>query len=156
MPASRERERAQEKAYRWLVYRPRTEYEIASRLKAAGFGQEIVTEVLEVLKKQKLVDDWDYALRWIRWRMRSKPRGKDLLYRELVSKGIAPSTANSAVQTISAEEEFEAALQLFKDRLEKGAGVEKTVRHLMRRGFPAPVVYRVYQRLKGGKPSQET
>ena len=79
------------KAYclRLLSLRSRSEHEIEARLKEKGYSAGTKKLILDLLKKNGLIDDLKFAGEWIDSRMRSNPKGKKALRIELVNKGIS-------------------------------------------------------------------
>ncbi|MCK5328249.1 MAG: RecX family transcriptional regulator, partial [Candidatus Latescibacteria bacterium] len=73
----------------YLSFRPRTVKEVRDKLREKDYKETIVQETIVLLKRLGLLDDRDFAARWIAERVRLKPRGRRLLFSELLKKGIA-------------------------------------------------------------------
>jgi len=99
-----ERQQAHETALRLLAYRPRSEAELRSRLARRGRPPGVIQETVERLREQGLLDDDAFARYWVDARQQSSPRGRRLLRRELLAKGIAVEKAAQAVATVAEEE----------------------------------------------------
>jgi len=96
--------RCREAAIRFLGYRPRSESELRDRLTKRGFNAEIITEVINRLKEQGLVDDAAFARFWTENRESFRPRSQTLTRRELKQKGLAEDVIDQAVGGINDEE----------------------------------------------------
>lgn len=91
--------RLMSKAGRVLARRPHSRAEVATKL-----GDSTQTDdVLDRLSELGLIDDADFARRWVQ--ERSSRRGRRALLHELHSKGIDRETAEAAVETASIDEE---------------------------------------------------
>ena len=77
-------------AFRYLSYRPRSEFEIKMRLRQRGFDDSSIQTVLLKLKEQGLLDDFAFAQFWKENRESFSPRSRMMLQRELRQKGVAP------------------------------------------------------------------
>jgi regulatory protein len=99
-----ERQRAHEAALRLLAYRPRSEAELRGRLTRRGLPPGVVQETMERLREQGLLNDDAFARYWVDARQQSSPRGRLLLRRELLAKGIGVETAAQALATVAEEE----------------------------------------------------
>lgn len=75
-------------ALRFLAYRPRSEREVEMRLRKKGYSPEQIAIVLERLRRNKYVDDKEFARFWVSNRMAFSPRGPRLLRSELRQKGV--------------------------------------------------------------------
>jgi regulatory protein len=92
-----ELEKAYLRALRLIDTRPRSTFEVASRLKKAGYGDAVITSVLERVKTANLVCDAEFARTWVENRCTFRPRSKRVLVLELHQKGVADSEIQSAV-----------------------------------------------------------
>lgn len=100
--------RAMARAGRLLAVRARTEHELRSRLSGAGAAPEDVDRVLARLAELGLVDDRDFAARWVEERSRRKGLGPTALVAELESKGVEREVAEQAVAEAGLDEERQA------------------------------------------------
>jgi len=85
------------KVYKFLSYRPRSEKELTDYLfqkKASPFLTELV---IETLKRQKYLDDKEFALWWVEQRLKFHPVGKHVLRKELFKKGINKEIVDEVV-----------------------------------------------------------
>jgi regulatory protein len=134
-----ERQQARDAALRLLAYRPRSEAELRTRLARRGLPLAAVEQAMEHLREQGLLDDDAFARYWVEARQQSSPRGRRLLRRELLAKGIAAETASQAVAAVADEDVARRAA------VKKAHGLRNldypTFRRrlgqfLLRRGFP--------------------
>jgi regulatory protein len=77
-------------AFRYLSYRPRSEFELKMHLRKRGFNDSSIQDVLLRLKEQGLLDDLAFAQFWKENRESFSPRSRMMLQRELRQKGVAP------------------------------------------------------------------
>lgn len=104
-----ERHKAMGRAGRYLAARPRTEHEVRAKLADANYEADVVEHVIDRLTELRLLDDRDFALRWVEERSRTRGRAGALLIMELVGKGIPREVAEAAVEEASPAEEDHAA-----------------------------------------------
>ncbi len=100
-------ERAYLRSLRLINVRPRSMWEVSSRLEKAGFGENVINPVLDRLKSAGLVSDEEFAQTWVENRCTFRPRSKRVLVLELHQKGVAESEIQSAISGLD-----EAALAL--------------------------------------------
>ncbi len=114
------------KAINFLSYRPRSEWEIRQFLKRKDSIASLQNDVIEKLKKLKLVDDEGFAKWYVEQRNTFRPKGRRMLEMELRRKGvkIKPETDLS---------ETELAKRALKKK--KFMEKEKAIRFLASRGF---------------------
>lgn len=140
-----------ERVLRFLSYRPRSEKEVRdyaegklatrktpSFAKASEGKQKLVDEVIEKLKKQKLIDDREFARWWLGQRSRFRPRGKIALKIELKRKGVSQEIIEKIINQKVNE------LVLAKKAIKKKVkGEQKITQYLARRGFSWETIRRV-------------
>ncbi len=97
-------ENAYQKALKLLSYRPRTEYEMRTRLEGYGFLQSTVDAVMAMLFEKGYLNDQQFAEEWIENRTTFRPRGKRLLRLELVKKHVGEEDIQSALAALPEEE----------------------------------------------------
>src|SRR4051795_1558649 len=105
-----ELERIYANALNFLSYRPRSAREVEMRLRKKGYSPDEIGIVMERLRKDKYVDDADFARFWVSNRMTFSPRGPRLLKSELRQKGVAAEVVDEVLQE-QAEEQAEAVQQ---------------------------------------------
>jgi regulatory protein len=90
-------------ASRYLGYRPRSVFEVRTRLRQRGFDHPTIERVLQELGRNGSLDDLAFARFWRENRDSFSPRGTTLLSRELKSKGIAPHIVLEVLQGVDEE-----------------------------------------------------
>ena len=134
-----ERQQAHDAALRLLAYRPRSEAELRSRLGRRGLPPVVIQETVEHLREQGLLDDDAFARYWVDARQQSSPRGRHLLRRELLAKGVGAETAAQAVATVAEEEMARGAAEKKAHslrNLDYPTFRRRLGQFLLRRGFP--------------------
>ncbi len=129
-------------AYSYLSYKQRSSKELEKKLKQKKISTETIVKVLELLEKQKYLDDSAYAKNYMEDKLKRKPMGKRLARMKLSEKGIDAETVEKTIQdNYSGEKESELACQLltkyskkikYRDEAEKKS---KCYRYLASRGF---------------------
>lgn len=111
-------EAAHEAALRLLAHRPRAERELAARLRRRGFPAAAVEAEVARLRRAGLLDDERFARAWVEARA---GRGRLLLRRELVARGVPAGLAGEAVAGL---DDRETALALARGRAPRLAGLD--------------------------------
>lgn len=143
-------DRAYTKALKFLSYRPRSQKEIKDFLEKKGFDEMIITQVIELLRNQKIVNDEEFATWWTEQRQSARPHGKLFIKQELRQKGIDTSIIEETFGT--AQDDFETAKTLFEKKrhiFEKYRGQEykqKVATFFQRRGFSWDVVQKLLKK----------
>lgn len=138
-------------AYRFLARRPRSEKEVRDNLIKKRATPEIIEVIIESLKKQRFLNDTEFARWWIRQRRTFSQRGKHLLRLELIQKGINKDIIETVLSESVEEEasDLEQARQLLSKKIKKYQGVEKEEIYrklggfLARKGFSWDTIKRV-------------
>jgi len=141
-------------ALRLLRFRPRSIKEMARRLKQKGHRGFIIAQAIDELKDEKLLDDKIFAKLWIGDRASLKPAGKNLIIRELKSKGLDDETIDSAFDEYEGSfDEYEIAIPVARRRfehlkdLEEEKAKKKLFDFLSRRGFSSGAIWKVLKQL---------
>ncbi|MDM7999914.1 MAG: regulatory protein RecX [Dehalococcoidia bacterium] len=137
-------------AYRYLAYRPRSEFEIRAWLQRKGFSGKAIREALTILKAKGLVDDLAFARFWRESRETASPRSRAALRRELCRKGIDPEVVSEALDGVDEEAAAYRAAQRKAARLrnvDHDDFVAKLSGVLRRRGFSYEVTEHTVNRL---------
>jgi regulatory protein len=99
----------------------------------------------------ELINDEDFAQKWIESRNRTRPKSVRSLKMELAIKGVPKETIESAVESLSTEDEIELAKRAIikhvgakreipSDPIELDAYNKKLIGFLQRRGFGWSVI----------------
>lgn len=92
---------AQDAAYKFLSYRPRSEAEVRNKLLRRGCSQEDVDSVISRLKEKALLDDEAFAHYWREQYGERRLRGKGLVKAELRRKGIDKETVDRVTEDMN-------------------------------------------------------
>jgi len=137
-------------AYRYLSYRPRSEFELKMHLRKKGFTDSSIQSTLLKLKEQGLLDDLAFAQFWKENRESFSPRSQRMLQRELRQKGVAPYIIAEVAQGI---EEEASAYKAAQRKIKKLASADydnfgrKLGAFLKQRGFSYEVTRHTVNRL---------
>ena len=132
-----------------LAVRAKSRGELAAQLKRRGIPFEVATEVLDRLERSKLINDLDFARAWSKSRLSSKKISKRVLAQELRRKEVTDDLIAIALDEISIEEEFDAALQLGQRKARSLQNYAHEVRErritsaLARKGYNYSIISRV-------------
>lgn len=137
-------------AYSFLAYKPRSKKDLVKKLKQKKVSDKIIDDIIELLEKQKYLNDEIYARNYLEDKLNSKPIGKRIAKMKLLEKGIDKELIESAInENYSADKEFELAAKLmekyekkvkFKDQTDKK---NKCYRYLISKGFDYETAGRV-------------
>ena len=151
--------KAKSYVYRILARRMYTTREIRYKLVERGYVDKIIEDVIATLERYGYLNDKTYAQEWIESRMRSKPKGKIALRRELESKGIDRSIIEDALsQAFDQSKESEMALDLARRKArsfnadDPVAAKRKLQSFLLRRGFDFETVKDVIEQVIDREP----
>ena len=109
-------DKAYEKAAQFIGYRPRSILEVRNRLIKYGIESKVIEKVINRLQEENALNDTEFALLWVENRRAFRPRGKLLLRKELLDKGINDSDIEIALSEV---EESADARQLAYSKLSK-------------------------------------
>lgn len=133
--------------------KPYTKSEMRQRLAREGFSEKAIGAAIEELIDSGHIRDRKYAENWVVRRQKSNPRGKTLLKRELLDKGVDRETAEQVVAQVETENEATLALQIAQKRVRQyrqlPVHVAKRRLHgfLARRGFESEIVRQVLEQI---------
>ena len=132
-----------------LAVRAKSRGELAAQLKRRGIPLEVANEVLDRLERSKLINDLDFARVWSKSRLSSKKISKRVLAQELRRKEVADDLIAIALDEISSDDEYEAALQLGERKARSLQNYAEDVRArritsaLARKGYNYGIISRV-------------
>lgn len=125
-------EHALNTAAKYMETRERSAGEIAAHLKGKAYDEDVIQNVLAVLKGRSLVSDTRFAEMWSEARLRRYGRGR--IAQELSRKGVSRETIASTIQRIDPDIELsQAAGQA--EKLLKRTDEKKAMAALLRRGY---------------------
>ncbi|MGM0601706.1 MAG: regulatory protein RecX [Bacillota bacterium] len=142
---SEEIQKAKNKAFHLLTYRERTVKEMKDRLFKKGFNSDVVEQTINYLLKNDLINENRFAEQWIRSRINNHPRGRRLIYRELLKKGLKRELIDKSLNKyLSAEDETKMAEKLVEKWLRKHKDEEKNSlklkNYLSNKGFTYDII----------------
>ncbi|OGG15109.1 hypothetical protein A2773_04430 [Candidatus Gottesmanbacteria bacterium RIFCSPHIGHO2_01_FULL_39_10] len=144
-----------DKALRFLSFRSRSKYEVATKLKQfaikKGISEKIVQQVVIDLEEKNLLNDKDFILWWKEQRDTFRPKGIRLLKMELRNKGVDSRLIDEVLKEAENPHtnEFELALSLAQKKVSRISSLpkiqqkEKIASLLSRRGFTWEIIYEV-------------
>lgn len=139
---------AHRRALRYLGTRARSTREVEQELARRGFPTETIAPTVARLQAEGLLDDADYAMRYVRDRLRLKPRSSTLLRQELRRKGISGEPAELALAPIDDESVARRIVESRWPRWQKlppDRRRDKVLGYLRNRGFSRGACIRAYR-----------
>lgn len=136
----------------YLGVRARSVDEMKKYLKKRNFSDRHIDDTVEYLKGKGYLDDYQFALMYIKERMKSGKRGKDLIVRDLFRKGISRREIDRAVKesgadVIDEEALFQLALKKFESLRDKDNPEIRVANYLRQRGFDYDAIRKILRRL---------
>lgn len=148
-----ERWQCKQKALNYLAVRSRSTQEMRTYLYKKGFSKDIIDEIVTGLKDNGYIDDYDFAVRFINTKRRSKIIGENSLKRDLYKKGLnreiikkalkATETGNPNIKDI-----YELALKKVIALENKKNKQVKLIYFLNQKGFQENQIRSVIDKLK--------
>jgi regulatory protein len=150
-------ELACQQALKLINHRPRSEAEIRRNLERHKVSDEIITEALEHLRRNELVDDARFAQTWVENRSDFRPRSRKALRMEMHQRGLDDVAISQALSDVNDEDlAYRAALKHSR-RLREAEWPDfrqKLTDFLIRRGFAystaASIVKRIWDERTSG------
>jgi len=142
-------ERARQLCLRLLTSQPRTRSQLADAMRRRGVPEEAADAVLARFTEVGLIDDAAFARAWVESRHHGKGLARRALSAELKQRGVDAPDIKAAVSALDPADEFATARRLVDKALGATRGkplpmrVRRLVGVLARKGYPAPVAYRV-------------
>jgi regulatory protein len=131
--------------------------DLYSRIESLNFEanekEEIRDQVLKYLQDNKFLNDSEFAKAFVNYRLRSNPRGKFLLKKELQVKGISKDIIEKVLASISENDNLQNALDLAHkkanrlketDKFKKKAKIQ---RFLSSKGYSWEIITKVLTKL---------
>jgi len=123
----------------YLSYKMLTRHEIYEKLVRKEVPKAFIAEALDWLEEQGYIDDFDYAVRFIRDSVTLKKRGKMRIMQELRFKRVSQEVIDRAFD--EAEVDFGEALEVALEKRARGLDLgdrkdrDRLIRHLVGKGF---------------------
>ncbi len=118
--------------------------------KNGEISKDLIEDVVIRMKELKYIDDLKFARDFISDRLNFKPKGKAMIARELMKKGIKNSDIENALKGVEIDEK-EVALSVLEKKLkrwERDSRIkqkQKAFRFLYSRGFQRDTIYRAIE-----------
>jgi len=144
-----DRQKAFDRAVRFLGVRPRSQAEVESYLKGKMLDDGTIADVIGRLERMGYLDDQAFARFWIENRQRFRPRSKLALRFELQQKGVGRDVVAEATADVDEEE---AAWQAMENKLGRWYNLQpedfrrKVYDFLRRRGFNYDIIKKTFER----------
>jgi regulatory protein len=141
-------ERAYERSLRYLSYRPRSEQEMRRYLENKDVEPDVITQVIDRLRRMRLIDDAAFAEFWVENRENFRPRGAWALRGELRQKGVPSDLIEGALSDLDEESAaLRASEQVVRRyaRLDHDTFLRRFMGYLQRRGFPYGLSRRIVE-----------
>ena len=139
---SKRNQKSEESALRYverlLKYRLRSEKELRYRLKAKGFSDDLIENVMEKLRKAKIVDDENFAYMFAKSELEVKNHGPYVIRRKLRDLGVDADVVDRAVEKAWSEYDFTEFVKKLYSRYE--GDLRKVKEALYRRGFDPSII----------------
>lgn len=153
LQATDRRQKAYDRAVRYLSFRPRSVAEVRRYLAKTEDDPEVIAAVISRLTENGYLDDSEFARFWVENRQRFRPRGSAALRQELRQHGVDSETIAAALADMDPSE---AAYQAGLGQAMKLANLahtdpvlcrRKLSEFLLRRGFDHETVQETVSRL---------
>ena len=144
--------KAQDTALHYIGYKMRTVQEIRRKLSEKEFSEEIIEKVVAFLEKYGYADDREYCRKYIREKLRMKPKSGYALKIELRQKGIS----SRIIDEVMAETEMDEAGDAFHWLERKSRGQwppadekqkKKLYDFLLRKGYSYDIIGEAFRQM---------
>ncbi len=132
-----------------LTAAPRTSAQLADAMRRKGVPDEAAQAVLSRLAEVGLIDDAAFARAWVESRHHGRGLARRALAAELEKRGVRGEDVRTAVGALGPDEEIATARRLVARAMAGTRGrplparIRRLVGLLARKGYPAPLAYRV-------------
>ena len=156
-------------ACRFLSYRPRSRKEIENKMREKKMSEETIEKVIKYLEENNYINDKEFAMNWIQYRLENRPRGRIFLEYELREKGIPHDLIEESLDKVYKDEfnEYDIATKLaerklmsFRSHTIRGNQMENHIlkkrlfNYLLRKGFSYDIIDRVVFTLLEDEPTE--
>lgn len=142
--------KARSESIKFISYKIRSSMEVKRKLQELGYEDEVIEKVISALKRGKYLDDFDYAGRYARTKIKTKTISRKQLEFELIQKGIEEEIINSVLETNSIDE-YNDALKIATKKLSNkpldNKSKLKIMKHLYSKGYATELINRVVNEL---------
>ena len=148
-----EADKARNAAFQLLGRRAYTRKEIRDKLYKRGFLTSVVEKTIEALERIRVIDDRDFAFRFVEEKLRLRPVGTPVLRRDLTRRGVEAPVIEDVLAEAFGEVDLEAvAFRLLSKRrsrylqLDRNKAMTRMYAFLARRGHGPDVARSVTAR----------
>ena len=144
--------KAQDTALHYIGYKMRTVKEIRMKLEEKEFSEESIERVIEFLEKYGYADDREYCRKYIREKLRMKPKSGYALKIELKQRGISSRVIDEVMAETEVDEEGDA----FRWLERKSRGIwppqddkqkKKLYDFLLRKGYSYDIIGEAFRQM---------
>ena len=137
---------AKTNAVKYIMYKPRTQYEVRNKLLKLEYDEELIEEVINELLLLEYLNDNLYAEKFIKNSQSIKPMSKNMIKYKLKEKGISDDIIQNVLRDNEIDE-IELARDLFFKKT-KGKPLDekelnKVKGFLARKGFSLSIINKV-------------
>jgi len=134
------KEKIMNRAFLILARRSQAEKELEAKLLRKFPTPVLVKKTIKRLKDLGYLNDEKFTREWVDYRLGRRPKGKLLIKRELLAKGVNPELVEKVLQLVynrgRERKELTNLLALIESNYPKGLkGKRRLVSYLLRRGF---------------------
>ena len=150
-------EKGKQIAYRFLSYRPRSKKEVERKLKEKKISGENISSIISLLEKNHYLNDREFTLNWVKYRMENRPLGRRSLEYELREKGVDSEIIKDSLDEVYTGEfdEYEVAVRLAEKKIaslrkvktEDNIVKRRLFSYLHRKGFSYDTIERVIENI---------
>ena len=142
---------AYQKALRLISYRPRSIFEMRTRLEEKEIPSDVIEKVIDLLVEKELLNDSKFSETWVDNRMSFRPRSRRVIQAELRRKGIDENIIQNTLHNMVDEEKIAitaGAKYINKFRnLDWQSFKQKMIGVLSRKGFSYETIYSILPKL---------
>ncbi|WP_158738420.1 recombination regulator RecX [Alteribacillus sp. YIM 98480] len=93
----------------YLTHSMRTEYQIKQYLIKKEYNEGVIEEAIRKMKEYQYIDDKEFAMAFVRTKIKTTDKGPAIIKEELFQKGISSETAEKALLQFTLKAQLEAA-----------------------------------------------
>lgn len=147
---------ALQQAMRYLARREHASFELKQKLRKKKYDEELIEQIIFHLKEKDLLDDYQFALKYIQERVLYKKVGEKKAAQELMAKGVSRDLIEQALSETVLDEEIEKNVKQLAEKklrlLEKRETdtfklKQKLVSYLLGRGYDSEIVFSTVNRM---------
>lgn len=133
-----EMDKTYNRALFYLQYGPRTEQQMSSYLTQKGYDEQCISTVVQRLKDNNLINDFDYAQNFVVEKRTLKLKSDTFIKSQLIKKGIDKSVVELALTNDDLDNKLDVLKNLIVKRYKQSGRYrdkQKMTQYLLRQGF---------------------